>query len=303
MRKPALSLAAVPGRRKATVDLAKEIERRGYSGIYMPSFGDAMGLGVALALETGQIPFGTTVQPIYLRQPSDFAGQASLIHELSGGRFWFGIGVTHGPVHQRLRIKPGKPLSDIRNFVEQVRKASQQGAGELPPIVLATLRDNMLRLSAEIAEGAVWANGSRSRMAHSLSLLPPDKQNSDAFFIGDMIPTCISDDRAAAAAVMRKTLTGYVMLPNYRNYWLEAGYEEEMRAIQDAMQDNAIDKIPSLMSDKWLSDVTLYGTAAEVREGVEQWYAAGVRTPILVPSSATGGQMKAFEEMFAAFDG
>ena len=177
MNKPAISLAAVPGRRKATIELAKEIEKRGFQGIYLPSFGDAMGLAIALALETERIPFGTTVQPIYLRQPSDFAAQASFIHEVSGGRFWFGIGVTHGPVHQRLRIKPGKPLSDIRNFVEQVRKTSQQGGGELPPIVLATLRDNMLRLSAEIAEGAVWANGSRSRMEHSLSLLPEDKRN------------------------------------------------------------------------------------------------------------------------------
>ena len=299
--KPAISLAAVPGRRKATVELAKELEQRGFQGIYLPSFGDAMGLAIAIALSTERIHFGTTVQPIYLRQPSDFAAQASFIHEVAGGRFWFGIGVTHGPVHQRLRIKPGKPLSDIRAFVEGVRTASKQGAGELPPIVLATLRDNMLRLSAEIAEGAVWANGARSRMAHSLSLLPDDKRTGDDFFIGNMIPTCISDDREAAAAVMRKTLTGYVMLPNYRNYWLEAGYEEEMRAIQDAQQDNAIDKIPSLMSDKWLSDVTLFGTAAEVRDGVEKWYAAGVKTPILVPSSASGGQMKAFEELFAAF--
>ena len=55
------------------------------------------------------------------------------------------------------------------------------------------------------------------------------------------------------------------------------------------------------MSEQWLKDCTLYGTAAEVREGVEAWFAAGVRTPILVPSSASGGQMKAFEEMFAAF--
>jgi alkanesulfonate monooxygenase SsuD/methylene tetrahydromethanopterin reductase-like flavin-dependent oxidoreductase (luciferase family) len=300
--KPALSLVAVPGRRRATIELAKEIEKRGYQGIYMPSFGDAMGLGVALALETDHIPFGTTVQPIYLRQPSDFAGQASLIHELSGGRFWFGIGVTHGPVHQRLGVQPGKPLADIRNFVAALRKTSQQGGGELPPIVLATLRDKMLQLSSEIAEGAVWANGARSRMNHSLSLLPPDKRTSEAFFIGDMIPTCISADREAAAAVMRKTLTGYVMLPNYRNYWIDAGYEEEMRAIEAAQNAGDVAKIPSLMSDKWLSDVTLYGSAAEVRDGVVQWYAAGVRTPILVPSSASGGQMKAFEEMFAAFE-
>lgn len=298
--KPALSLAAVAGRRKATIDLAKDIERRGYSGIYMPSFGDAMGLGVALALETQTIQFGTTVQPIYLRRPMDFAAAASFIHELSGGRFRFGIGVTHGPVHQRLRVTPGKPIADIRAFVAALRKAAEQ-SGPLPPIVLASLRRRMVELSAEIAEGCVWANGARSHMAASLAHLPADKRADEAFFIGDMIPTCISDDRQAAAAVMRRTLTGYVLLPNYRNYWIEAGYEEEMRAIEAAQQAGDLAKIPALMSDAWLGDVTLYGTASDVREGFEAWLAAGVRTPILVPSSASGGQMKAFEEMFAAF--
>ncbi len=302
MNMPALSLAAVAGRRKHTIELAQEIEKRGFAGIYLPSFGDAMGLAVALALETKTIPFGTTVQPIYLRQPSDFAGQAALIHELSGGRFRFGIGVTHGPVHQRLGVQVGKPLSDIRNFVAAVRASAEQGAGELPPIVLASMRTKMLHLAAEIAEGAVWANASRSHMPASLATLPGDKRNDDAFFIGNMIPTCISDDREAAAAVMRRTLTGYVMLPNYNNYWNEAGYEAEMTAIKQAQAAGDIKKIPSLMPDRWLQDVTLYGSAAEVRDGLERWFAAGVRTPILVPSSAAGGQMKAFEEMFAAFE-
>jgi alkanesulfonate monooxygenase SsuD/methylene tetrahydromethanopterin reductase-like flavin-dependent oxidoreductase (luciferase family) len=91
------------------------------------------------------------------------------------------------------------------------------------------------------------------------------------------------------------------MLQNYRNYWIEAGYTEDMHAITAAQDAGDLAKIPSLMSDRWLRDVTLFGTAAEVREGVEAWQAAGVRTPILVPSSASGGQMKAFEELFAAF--
>ena len=299
MAKPAISLVAVPGRRAATIDLAKELEKRGYGGIYFPSLGEAMGLAAVIAHETSTIPLGTTVQPIYLRHPSDFAASANFVHELSGGRFVFGVGVTHGPVHQRLRITPGKPLSDIRDFVKQVRAAAQNF--ELPPIVLATLRRKMVELSAEIAEGCVWANGARSHMSKSLSHLPADKRDDRAFFIGNMIPMCIADDREAAAAVMRKTLTGYVMLPNYRNYWVEAGYVEEMAAIEAAQKAGDIAKIPSLMSDRWLSDVTLYGTAAEVREGWEAWLAAGVRTPILVPSSASGGQMKAFEELFAAF--
>jgi hypothetical protein len=34
---------------------------------------------------------------------------------------------------------------------------------------------------------------------------------------------------------------------------------------------------------------------------VEAWQAAGVKTLILVPSSARGNQLKAFEEVFAIF--
>lgn len=298
--KPAVSLAAVPGRRKATLELAQRIEAEGFSGIYCPSFGDGLGLCEALALVTNNIRFGTSIANIYTRHPFDYAQTASLVHELSGGRFVFGIGVSHGPAHERLGLQVGKPLSDMRRFVERLRAASQQGgAGELPPIVLATLRKKMVALAAEIADGCVWANGARSHMPASLALIPPERR--ERFIIGDMIPTCIDDDRNAAAAVMRRVLTGYVALPNYRNYWIEAGYEEEMRAIEEALARGEQERVPALMSDRWLADVTLFGPAKDVREGVEAWYAAGVKTPILVPSSTRGGQMKAFEELFEAF--
>ncbi len=296
-RKPALSLAAMAGRRQATLEVAQEIERQGFSGLYCPSFGDGVGLCEALALCTKEIQFGTAIANIYTRHPFDYAQTATLIHELSRGRFYFGIGISHAPTNSRLGLKTGKPLADVRSFVEQLRKGAQRW-GDLPPVVLATLRKKMVQLSAEIGQGAVWANAARSHMATSLSFLGDAARTA---FVGNMIPTCISDDRAAAAAVNRKTLTGYVMLPNYQNYWIEAGYEHEMRAIQRAIAAGEHDKIPSLMSDKWLADCTLYGSVQEVRDGVEAWYAAGVKTPILVPSSTSSGQMKAIEELLAAF--
>jgi alkanesulfonate monooxygenase SsuD/methylene tetrahydromethanopterin reductase-like flavin-dependent oxidoreductase (luciferase family) len=296
---PALSLAAVPGRRKATIELAQEIEKRGFSGIYGPSLGDSMALCEALALATNEITFGTTIMPIYFRQVSDFAQTASFIHEVSDGRFRFGIGVSHAPALKSRGLSGGKPLTDTRNFVEELRAVPR--AGELPPIVLATLRKKMIALSEEIASGMVFANGARSHMKESLSTLSAAARESDDFFIGDMIPTCINDDVEAAKAVNRKTLTSYAMLPNYRNYWKEAGYEEEMTAIEQAVEAKDYAKVPTLLSDKWLADTTLFGTASDVREGIEAWFDAGVKTPILVPSSANGGQMKAFEEMLAIF--
>jgi alkanesulfonate monooxygenase SsuD/methylene tetrahydromethanopterin reductase-like flavin-dependent oxidoreductase (luciferase family) len=298
--KPAVSLVAVPGRRRATLELAQRIEREGFTGIYCPSPGDGLALCEALALTTREIPLGTSIANIYTRHPSEYAQTAALVHEVSGGRFRFGIGVSHAPAHDRLGIRPGKPLDDIRAFVRDLRAQDKQ-VGGLPPITLATLRRRMVELAAEIAQGAVWANGARSHMTESLKHLPETALRDPRFFVGDMVPTCIDDDVATAAAVNRRTLTGYVKLPNYQNYWIEAGYEEEMRAIRAAIARGDDAAVRAAMSERWLSDVTLYGPASKVRDGVEAWRAAGVKTVIVVPSSTQGNQMVAFEELIAAF--
>jgi len=159
----------------------------------------------------------------------------------------------------------------------------------------------MVALSAEIAQGVIFANASRSHMADSLSVIPSEKRRDPDFLVANMIPTCISDDVEAAKAVNRRTLTRYTMLPNYRNYWKEAGYIEEMGAIETALADGRQSDIPNLMSDRWLADATLFGPGQAVRDGVAAWQEAGVSTPILVPSSASGNQLKAVEEIFSAF--
>ncbi len=162
-RLPAISLAAVPGRRKATLELAQEIERLGFPGIYCPSFGDGIGLCEAIALSTHEIRFGTSITPIYTRNVQDFAQTIAFIHEISDGRFVFGVGVSHAPAMKRMGISQGKPLTDMRNFIKDLRAVPR--TGDLPPIALATLRKKMIGLSEEIAEGMVFANGARSHMA------------------------------------------------------------------------------------------------------------------------------------------
>lgn len=300
MQMPAVALAAATGRRKWTVEVAQKLEAQGFQGIYCASFGDGMGLCLSIAHNTKTIQFGTSIMPIYYRLAFDLAQSAAYLHEISDGRFHMGIGVSHGPALGRLGVHAGKPLSDTRKYVEQMRAASQQ-VGPLPPIVLATLRTKMVDLAVEIAEGAVWANAARSHMADSLAHIPAEKRSGD-FYIGDMLPTCIDDDDPAAAmTVSKRTLTSYLMLPNYRNYWKEAGYQEEMEAVEGALERGDRDALPGFMSERWLADTTLFGTRKQVLDGLEQWFAAGVKTPILVPSSTKGGQVKAIEELTAAF--
>ena len=296
---PAVSLAAVPGRRRATLDLAIEIEKLGFSGVYCPSFGDAVGLCHGLATETENIPFGTSIVNIYTRHVEDFAASAAFISELSGNRFRFGIGVSHAPMNTRLGLSTGKPLSDMRNFVEEYKAVSR--IGDLPPVVLAAMRDRMMALGAEIADGVVLANGARSALPAAIDRMRSAHTIPEDFFIGGMIPTCISNDRDAAMEVNRRTLRMYVQLPNYRNYWKAAGYRKEMEAIEEAIAKGDRTQLPALMTDEWLTDVSLFGSHSEVLDGLEAWYDAGLTTPILVPSSTAGGQFQAFNELFELF--
>src|SRR5690348_14207950 len=202
---PALSLVAVPGRRRTTLDIAKEAERRGFSGIYVPSIFGNMAQCTALALATERIAFATAIAPIYARTVEDFAHSAAYIHEVSGGRFSFGIGVAHAPSHVRMGVTPGKPLSDTRDFVQRLH--AQEGLGAFPPIILAALRRRMVALAGEVAQGVIFANACLSHMPQSLAALPTQKRADPGFFTGNMIPTCISDDIEAAKAVNRRTLT------------------------------------------------------------------------------------------------
>jgi alkanesulfonate monooxygenase SsuD/methylene tetrahydromethanopterin reductase-like flavin-dependent oxidoreductase (luciferase family) len=296
--RPALSVVASPTKRNAILELAAEAENKGFSGLACPSLGGTMGLCVSLAHVTSRINYWTSIQPIYYSHPVEAANTASHINEMSNGRFRFGIGVSHGPVTQRLGVSTGKPLSDISDYVAAMRTNERFG-GQLPPIYLATLRNKMLQLAADIAEGAIWANASLSHMAQQLAEVPTALRND--FHLSNMIPTVIDDDVEAARAINRRTLTGYVSLPNYRNYWRAAGYTEEMDAIESAIDAGNKEALPSLMSNAWLDDCTISGSQTHVRERLEAWAAAGV-TPIAVMSSTTGGQVKAINELFNLYN-
>jgi hypothetical protein len=116
-----------------------------------------------------------------------------------------------------------------------------------------------------------------------------------------MLPVCVSEDVAAARELHRRRLVRYALLPNYRNYWKEAGWGEEMAAIEQALAEERRDAVPRYLTDRWLADNTLMGPPARIRDGVAAWREAGITTPILVPNSLNGNQLTALQELFAAF--
>ncbi|MEY3340001.1 MAG: hypothetical protein RL575_1094 [Actinomycetota bacterium] len=294
-------MVAPAKKRHAILELARRAEELKFAGIACPSLGATMGLCVSLAHSTNEIKFWTSIQPIYYSHAIEMANTAAHIHEVSNGRFALGLGVSHGPVIDRLGATTATPLADIKNYLATM-KAQERFSGDLPPIYLAALRNKMMHLASEISNGAIWANASRKSIATQIALLPDSKRSN--MFLANMIPTVISDDVEAARAIHRKTLVGYVTLPNYRNYWRACGYGEQIDAFEKILSESAKEsrntEIISAMDNEWLDDCTISGDVDTVRERLYGWSKIGV-LPIAVMSSTSGGQAQAISQLFDAF--
>ncbi|MGA0765778.1 MAG: LLM class flavin-dependent oxidoreductase [Ilumatobacteraceae bacterium] len=299
--RPAVSMVAPAKKRHAILELARRAEELKFVGIACPSLGATMGLCVSLAHSTNEIKFWTSIQPIYYSHAIEMANTAAHIHEVSNGRFALGLGVSHGPVIDRLGATTATPLADIKNYLATM-KAQERFSGDLPPIYLAALRNKMMHLASEISNGAIWANASRKSISTQIALLPDSKRSN--MFLANMIPTVISDDVEAARAIHRKTLVGYVTLPNYRNYWRACGYGEQIDAFERILSESAKEsrntEIISAMDNEWLDDCTISGDVDTVRERLYGWSQIGV-LPIAVMSSTSGGQAQAISQLFDAF--
>jgi alkanesulfonate monooxygenase SsuD/methylene tetrahydromethanopterin reductase-like flavin-dependent oxidoreductase (luciferase family) len=294
---PAVSVIGTPMKRNTILELATEAERRGFAGLASPGIHGNLAMCGSLAHVTNTIPFWTSIQPIYHCHPVEVAVTAGHLYEVSGGRFRLGLGVSHEPAMNRLGINTGKPLHDMSDYVAAIRAAAR-ASGQLPPIYLATLRDKMLDLALSQADGAIWANASRRYMPTQIARV--DAAGREQFFLANMVPTVIDADLDAARAIHRRTLAGYVTLPNYRNYWKQAGYEEEMSAIEAAIAAGDRERVTQLMTDAWIDDCTISGSPEAVREQLGDWISLGV-LPIAVMSSTSGGQAIAIGELFAAY--
>ena len=297
--KPAVSLAAVAGRRKATLELAQRLEQEGFSGIYCPSFGDGMGLCEALALTTHEIPFGTSIANIYTRHPADYAQTAALIHELSQGRFRFGIGISHRPAYDRL----GSPLANRSVIYAALSMTCGLALARLASFPrsrwprYARKWCNWLARSRRAPSGPtpharIWP----SRCAISLRRSARIQDFLSAIWCPRVLMTT-KPPRQRSTGARSPAMCGYRIT---RTTGSRPVLRRKCRLSEQAIADKEDAKIPALMSDRWLQQVTLYGSAAEVREGIEAWYETGINSLIVVPSSTRGGQMVAFQELIDA---
>ncbi len=245
---------------------------------------DALTLLALAARATRRIELGTWVVPIQPRHPSVMAQQALTVQAASGGRLLLGVGVSHAAViEKRLGLAYTSPAQRMQEYLavltpllageqvdfegETLRVSLALGTrAKAPPVFVAALGPQMLRLAGEKADGvAIWLGGHhylaryalpRIREAAEAAGRPPPR-------VACGLPVAITDDEKRARASAEAFLGPSSRLPAYR------------RVLQREGADTP-------------AAVALVGNEAEVGDKLGQLAALGVDDFNAVPFAVEG---------------
>jgi len=221
-----------------TADFAARIEELGYSMLWVPEAvgRDPFAILGYLAARTSKLKLATGIANIYARDAMTMRAIQHTLAEASGGRFVLGLGVSHAPMVTGIRgHEYGKPVATMRNYLELMEKAVYAGpkAREEAPVVIAALRQNMLRLAGEKARGA-----------HPY-FVPPEHTARAREILGEgpiLAPeqkVLLETDASRAREVARAHMKTYLALPNYQNNlrWLGFGDDDLAGGGSDRLVD------------------------------------------------------------------
>jgi probable F420-dependent oxidoreductase len=220
-------------------EAAAELEQLGFGAIW---FGEAFGrealtnAGLLLAA-TKKIVIATGIANIYVRDPMAMAGGQKTLAEAYPGRFLLGLGVSHVPLVEMRGHQYDKPVATMRGYLKAMERAPYQSVppATRPPKVLAALGPQMLKLSAEQADGAHPYNVTPEHTAQARRILGSGK------YLCPEQAVIFETDPAKARAIGRAFLALYLKLPNYTNNFLRLGFTQEDLA--DGGSDRLIDAI------------------------------------------------------------
>ncbi len=255
-----------------------------------------------LALAAAWAPearLGTAIVPVFTRGPATLAMSAASLAEAAPGRFTLGIGASSNVIVERWNGIPFEaPYQRVKDTVLFLRRAL---AGEKieeryasfavqgfrlqtlplavqPPILVAALREGMLRLAGRHGDGAIlnWLSVEDvRRVAPIVHAGGPGKQIVARLFV---IPTA---DRGLARAIARRAAAAYLTVPVYAAYHEWLGRGEVLASLWSHWQAGDRKAAVEALPDAVVDELVIHGAPEACREHVERYREAGVTTPVL----------------------
>jgi probable F420-dependent oxidoreductase len=247
-----------------------------------------------------ELRLGTAIASVFTRGPALLAQSAAALADLAPGRFVLGIGSSSEAVVKGWNDSSFEsPYQRVRDSLRFVRRALAgerideafttfacrgfsiaQTPSVVPPVYLAALRQDMLRLAGREADGALLgliAAGDVARVASEVAGAAGGEARDLVLRLG-VFP---SEDSERARAHCRRLIAAYLNVPAYAGMYEWLGRSEELEPVWRAWREGDRAAARAAVSDELVDALFVHGRPAACREQVQRFVDAGVTTPVL----------------------
>jgi probable F420-dependent oxidoreductase len=241
---------------------------------------------------------GTAVVPAFTRAPATMAQSVAGLALAAPGRFAFGIGCSSDIIVSRWNGVPfERPLTRTRDMVLFLKEALT-GAKiteryetfavdgfrlatppeEPPPILVAALREKMLRMAGSVGDGAIlnWLSADDVRtVAPYVHAGGPGKEIACRIFV------CPSEDAEVVRAAAKFAVAAYLNVPVYADFHRWLGRTEQLQPMWDAWSGGDRKAAVAAIPDEVVDELVVHGPAETCRRRIQEYFANGVTTSSL----------------------
>jgi alkanesulfonate monooxygenase SsuD/methylene tetrahydromethanopterin reductase-like flavin-dependent oxidoreductase (luciferase family) len=269
--------------------------RLGYGALFLPEIAgrDTLAAITGLAGERGDHLLATGVVPLPARSPQLLAMAAATAQERSGGRLVLGLGTG---------ASRGRALERLRRTVLALREVLRHGRADIdgealhltlvpdqpPPVWIAALGPNAVRLAGEIADGVLlnWCTPDRVARARRELAEGAKAAGRDPLevTVGVYMRACADADETASRTALAAAVAEYASYPSYARQFASMGLGDEAVGAAEAHRAGRPQDVPGRLVD----ELCLSGRADEAARRLDRYRAAGADVPVVYPVVGAG---------------
>ncbi len=279
-----------------------ELADLGYTDIWSAEADGADGftpLALAAAWEP-RLRLGTAIIPAYTRSPACLAQCVASLADAAPGRVAVGIGSSSNVIIERWNGLPfERPYQKVRDVVRFLRDAlsgekvarsydtftvSGFRLGvrpEVPPAILvAALREGMLRLAGREADGVI-INWLSPDDVPTVTKVVREAAGGAEREVVARIFCCPSENTEVVRAAARFAIAAYLSVPVYAEFHRWLGRGDLLQGMWDAWAAGDRKAAVAAIPDSVVDDLVVHGAPAACRDRIQAYVANGVTTSAL----------------------
>jgi probable F420-dependent oxidoreductase len=292
----------LPGHLHTHRDGLAELADLGYTDIWSAE-ADGADAFTPLALAAAWEPrlrLGTAIVPAYTRSPACLAQSVATLADAAPGRFAIGIGSSSNIIVERWNgvpfVEPYKKVRDVVRFLRDALSGEKVARSydtfeiqgfrlgirpeQAPPILVAALREGMLRLAGREADGAIINWLAPTDVPTVVGVVRDAAAGAEREIVARIF-VCPSENAAAVRAAAKFAIAAYLNVPVYAEFHRWLGRTEQLGEMWDAWSAGDRKAAVAAVPDEVVDELVVHGAPEACRRRIDEYFDNGVTTSSL----------------------